>query len=403
MNSYFGQFGGRFVPEMLIPALDELERCYEEAIVDDKFQTELTGLLNNYVGRPSPLYYAENLTRILGGAKVYLKLESLDHTGAHKINNAIGQGLLAKRMGKKYLIAETGAGQHGVATATVAAKLGMKCKVFMGEVDVKRQYPNVFSMKLLGAEVIPVKHGTRILKDAVNASLKYWIENLEDTHYLLGSVLGPHPFPTIVRDFQSVIGKEIKQQLQKVEGRLPDICIACVGGGSNSIGMFSDFLNNDVRLIGVEAGGVGKMIGEHASRISIDEPKEGIVQGYRSFFLQDKDGQLSDTHSISAGLDYAGIGPEHAFLYTTKRVEYVSVSDEETLNAFKMLAEKEGIIPALESSHAVAYALKEVPKLPKDKIVVVNISGRGDKDLFITAKALDNINWQKFLDGERHE
>ncbi len=400
MKSYFGQFGGRFVPEMLIPALDELEKCYEQSIVDPSFQKELTDLFNNYVGRPSPLYYAENLTKILGGAKVYLKLESLDHTGAHKINNAIGQALLAKRMGKACLIAETGAGQHGVATATVAAKLGMRCKVFMGEVDVKRQYPNVFSMKLLGAEVIPVKYGTKTLKDAVNAALKYWIENLNDTHYLLGSALGPHPFPTIVRDFQSVIGKEIKEQLQSREGRLPDACIACVGGGSNAIGMFNDFLNDNVRLIGVEAGGIGNSIGEHAARVSVDIPKEGIVQGYRSFFLQDEDGQISPTHSVSAGLDYAGIGPEHAFLYTTNRVEYVNVSDQEALSAFKLLSEREGIIPALESSHAVAYAIKEVPRMSKDKIVVVNISGRGDKDLFITAKELDNDNWQKFLRGE---
>ena len=403
MKSYFGKFGGRFVPEMLIPALDELEKCYEQSIVDVSFQNELTDLFNNYVGRPSPLYYAENLTKILGGAKVYLKLESLDHTGAHKINNAIGQALLAKRMGKTCLIAETGAGQHGVATATVAAKLGMKCKVFMGEVDVKRQYPNVFSMKLLGAEVIPVKYGTKTLKDAVNAALKYWIENLNDTHYLLGSALGPHPFPTIVRDFQSVIGREIKEQLLSREGRLPDTCIACVGGGSNAIGMFNDFLNDPVRLIGVEAGGVGNITGEHAARVSVDVPKEGIVQGYRSFFLQDEDGQISPTHSVSAGLDYAGIGPEHAFLYTTKRVEYVNVSDQEALSAFKLLAEKEGIIPALESSHAVAYAIKEVPRMSKEQIVVVNISGRGDKDLFITAKELDNDNWQRFLRGELDE
>ncbi len=400
MNSYFGQFGGRFVPEMLIPALDELEKCYEASIKEEGFHAELANLFNNYVGRPSPLYYAENLTKMLGGAKVYLKLESLNHTGAHKINNAVGQALLAKRMGKKYLIAETGAGQHGVATATVAAKVGMKCKVFMGEVDIKRQYPNVFSMKLLGAEVVSVKYGTRTLKDAVNAAFKYWIENLDDTYYLLGSALGPHPYPTIVRDFQSVIGKEIRQQMEDKEGRMPDVCIACVGGGSNAIGMFSDFINDGVRLIGVEAGGTGNKIGEHAARLSVGTPTEGIVQGYRSYFLQNEDGQLSDTHSISAGLDYAGIGPEHAYLHKAKRVEYVSVSDQETLDAFKLLSLTEGIIPALESSHAVAYALKEAPKLSKDKIVVVNISGRGDKDIFITAKALDNDNWKKFLTNE---
>ncbi len=403
MNSYFGEYGGRFVPEMLIPALDELEQCYESSMKDEVFQNELSNIFTDFVGRKSPLYFAENLTKKLGGAKVYLKLESHNHTGAHKINNAIGQAMLAKRMGKKYLIAETGAGQHGVATATVAAKFGFGCKVFMGAVDVKRQYPNVFSMKLLGAEVIPVEYGTKTLKDAVNAALKYWIENLEDTHYLLGSALGPHPFPTIVRDFQSVIGKEAKEQIMQKEGCLPDACIACVGGGSNAIGLFHSFLDDDVKLIGVEAGGRGDGIGEHAARISIKEPKLGIAQGYKSFFLQDGDGQISPTHSISAGLDYAGIGPEHAFLSQAGRVEFTKANDIEALEAFKLLSVTEGIIPALESSHAVAHAMKIVPQMAKDQVVIVNISGRGDKDLFITANELDNDNWKQFLRGELDE
>jgi tryptophan synthase beta chain len=402
MKSYFGQFGGRFVPEMLIPALDELEACYTNALKDKSFQNELKDAFINYIGRPSPLYFAKNITKEINGAKIYLKLESLNHTGAHKINNAIGQALLAKRMGKTSLIAETGAGQHGVATATVSAKLGMKCKVFMGEVDIKRQYPNVFSMKLLGAEIVPVTHGTKTLKDAVNEALKYWIENLSDTHYLLGSALGPHPFPTIVRDFQAIIGKEIKEQLYEKEKKLPDVCIACVGGGSNAIGMFHEFLEEaDVELIGVEAGGKGTNIGEHACRISLNSAKQGIVQGYKSFFIQNNDGQVSPTHSISAGLDYAGIGPEHAFLSEKNRVTYTNVSDKEALDAFQLLSLKEGIIPALESAHAVAYALKKAKELDKDKIIVVNISGRGDKDLFITAKELDATNWNNFLKAER--
>lgn len=399
LDRYFGKHGGRFVPEMLIPALDELEKCYEEATHDSSFYQELDGLFKNYSGRPTPLYFAENLTKKIGGCKIFLKLESLNHTGAHKINNSLGQAILAKRMGKKTIIAETGAGQHGVSTATVAAKFGFGCKVFMGEIDVRRQYPNVQSMKILGAEVIPVEYGTKTLKDAVNAAYKYWIENLKDTHYLLGSALGPHPYPTIVRDFQSVIGREVKEQCLCITGKNPDVLVACVGGGSNAIGLFYPFLNENVEMIGVEAGGRGENLGEHACRLQHD-PQVGIVQGYRSYFLMDKDGQLNPTHSVSAGLDYAGIGPEHANLFDIKRVRYLKAGDSEVLSAYKLLAETEGIIPALESSHALAAAIKEAVRRSSQDIMVVNISGRGDKDIFITAGEFDRDEWVKFLKQE---
>ena len=398
---YFGSYGGRFVPEMLLPALEELDRAYNACAGDRTFQKELADLLKNYCGRPTPLYYAENLTKHCRGAKIYLKLEGLAHTGAHKINNAVGQALLARRMGKKRLIAETGAGQHGLATATVAARFGLECKVFMGEVDIQRQQPNVFFMKLLGSEVAPVPYGSRTLKDAVNAALKYWIENLSDTYYLLGSALGPHPYPLIVRDFQSVIGREVREQIMEAEGRLPDTLVACVGGGSNSLGLFHAFLpQKEVAMIGVEAGGRGSGPGDNAVRFGNAGGRVGVAQGYRSYFIQDENGQLLPTHSISAGLDYAGVGPELAHLHDTGRITFTAVSDDEALAAVQALSRREGIIPAMESAHAVAYVLKLAPTLPKDHILIINISGRGDKDLFISARALDRRNWLDFLAAE---
>lgn len=395
-EGHFGKFGGSYVPEMLIPALEELEKTYMEAKKDKSFQAEFQHLLVTFCGRPTPLTFAKNLTRSLGGAKIYLKNEGLNLTGAHKITHCIGQALLAKRMGKTRLIAETGAGQHGVATATVAAKFGFSCTVYMGEVDIQRQRPNVFLMEQLGAEVIPVKFGQKTLKDAVNAALKDYIGNVKITHYVLGSVVGPHPFPTINRDFQSVVGKEIKKQIKEMEGVLPDYVMACVGGGSNAMGAFTDFLkDSSVHLIGVEAGGKGKKISEHAVRFP--GGSIGVIEGYKSYFLQDSDGNLQKTYSISAGLDYPGIGPQLAYLAKMGRVEFTSVTDKEALEAFKLLAKLEGIIPALESAHAVAEAVKLAPKLRKDRIIVVNISGRGDKDLFIVAKELKDKNFFQFL------
>jgi tryptophan synthase beta chain len=400
---HFGKYGGRYVPEMLIPALDELEKVYFEAKKDSEFQKELDDLFQNYAGRPTPLYRADNLTKKLGGAKIYLKLEGHLHTGAHKINNCLGQILLTRRMGKKKIVAETGAGQHGLASATVAAKFGMDCRVFMGEVDIRRQYPNVYAMRNLGAEVISVTDGTKTLKDAVNSALKYWTENLDTTHYLLGSALGPFPYPLIVRDFQSVIGREVRSQIMEREGRLPDMMVACVGGGSNSMGFFYPLLDEEkIKMIGVEAGGRGSAPGDNAARFphAGESPSVGIVQGYKSFFLQNEDGQLLPTHSISAGLDYAGVGPELAALYDLGRVKFDSVLDTEVLEAFKTLAKCEGIFPAMESSHAIAWAIREAPKMPKDSVMVINVSGRGDKDLFITARELDETRWLEFLKSE---
>lgn len=395
-KGHFGQFGGRYVPEMLIPTLEELEKAYLDAKKDPNFKKEFRYLLKNYAGRPTPLTFAKNLTEKLGGARIYLKNEGLNHTGAHKITHCIGQALLAKRMGKKRLIAETGAGQHGLATATVAAKFGFSCTIYMGEVDIERQRPNVFLMEQLGAKVIPVSFGNKTLKDAVNAALKDWIENVKDTHYLLGSVVGPHPYPTMTADFQSIIGKEIKKQLLKEEKRLPDYIVACVGGGSNAIGVFGKFIKEkSVKLIGIEAGGKGKKIGQHASRFN--GGSVGVVEGYKSYFLQNDDGQIQKTHSISAGLDYAGIGPQLAYLKEEGRVRFESVKDKEVLAAFEILAKTEGIISALESAHAVAYAIKLAPTLTKDKIIVVNLSGRGDKDLFIVAKTLKDEGFMDFL------
>ncbi|MBI5122549.1 tryptophan synthase subunit beta [Candidatus Roizmanbacteria bacterium] len=399
MNGHFGKYGGRYVPEMLMPALEELEREYEIAKKDKQFKADFQNLLKNFSGRPTPLVYAKNLTEKLGGAKIYLKNEGLNHTGAHKITHCIGQALIAKRLGKTRLIAETGAGQHGVATATVAAKLGFSCTVYMGEIDVARQRPNVFLMEQLGAKVVPVSFGNKTLKDAINATLKDYIENVADTHYLLGSALGPHPYPTMNRDFQSVVGKEIREQLIKAEGKFPDYVIACVGGGSNAIGAFHTFIRNPaVQLIGIEAGGKGEKIGENAIRFG--NGSVGVVEGYKSYFLQDSDGNIEKTHSISAGLDYAGVGPEIAFLRDKKRIKFFSATDKEVLSAVQTLAKTEGIIPALESAHAVAYALKLAPTLSKEKIIVVNLSGRGDKDLFILTKAFKDKKFYEFMKSE---
>ncbi|WP_294562379.1 tryptophan synthase subunit beta [uncultured Traorella sp.] len=385
VNGRFGIHGGQYVPETLMNALIELEKAYDHFKNDPAFIQELNELLNEYAGRPSRLYFAKKMTQDLNGAKVYLKREDLNHTGAHKINNVLGQALLAKKMGKSCLIAETGAGQHGVATATAAALMGMKCIVFMGEEDTKRQALNVYRMKLLGAQVVPVTSGTATLKDAVSAAMREWSAHLETAHYCLGSVMGPHPFPTIVRDFQAVISKEIKKQLLEKEGRLPDAVIACVGGGSNAIGSFYHFINDkNVRLIGCEAAGRGIDTFETAATLSCG--KLGIFHGMKSYFCQDQYGQIAPVYSISAGLDYPGVGPEHAYLHDIHRGEYVAITDDEAVNAFEYLAKTEGIIPAIESAHAVAYALKIVPKMSKDKIVVVTISGRGDKDCAAIAR-----------------
>lgn len=376
----FGKFGGRYVPETLMNALLDLEEAYRHFSRQPDFMEELHRLFKQYSGRPTNLYYAERLTEHLGGAKIYLKREDLNHTGAHKINNALGQALLAKRMGKNKVIAETGAGQHGVATATVAALMGMECKVFMGELDTKRQQLNVFRMQLLGAEVVPVKSGTRTLKDACNEALRYWVTHVEDTFYILGSATGPHPYPMMVRDFQRVIGDETRQQILEMEGRLPDLIIACVGGGSNSIGIFYPFLEDkDVRLMGVEAAGEGLDTDRHAATMT--KGSHGVFQGAYSYLLQDEYGQVLEAHSISAGLDYPGVGPEHAYLKETGRAEYVPITDAEAVQALQLLCRTEGIIPALESAHAIAQTVKVAPTMSRDQIIVVNLSGRGDKDV----------------------
>lgn len=377
---FYGDFGGQFVPETLMYAVKELNETYESSKQDPAFQEELAYYLKQYVGRENPLYFAERLTAHLGGAKIYLKREDLNHTGAHKINNAIGQVLLAKRMGKKKIVAETGAGQHGVATATAAALFGMECVIFMGEIDVARQALNVFRMELLGARVESVVSGSRTLKDAVNEALRYWVANVEDTHYVMGSVLGPHPFPEIVRDYQSVIGTEARRQILAAENRLPDIAMACVGGGSNAMGLFYPFVEDEtVRLIGVEAAGKGIHTQEHAA--SITKGEVGVLHGAKMHLLQNADGQVQEAYSISAGLDYPGVGPEHSYLHTIGRAEYAAINDEEALAAFHLLSRTEGIIPALESSHAIAQVVKMAPQMAKDQIIVVCLSGRGDKDV----------------------
>lgn len=385
-RGYFGEYGGQFVPEILVYALEQLEQTYEQARTDPQFTQELNYLLANYVGRPTPLYYAARLSDYLGGAKVYLKREDLCHTGAHKINNALAQVLLARRMGKKRIIAETGAGQHGVATATAAAMLGLECEIYMGAVDVERQALNVFRMELLGATVRSVTQGSKILKDAINEALRDWVANVNDTHYVLGTVAGPHPFPTMVREFQSVIGREAKQQIQLCEGRMPDIMVACVGGGSNAMGLFYPFLDEQsITMVGVEAGGFGIPSGMHAARFQ--GGRKGVFQGALSYVLQDADGQITETHSVSAGLDYASVGPEHCLLHDSKRCVYTSVTDDTALEAFSLMCRLEGIIPALESSHAIGYLMKNRPK--KGQLVVVNMSGRGDKDVQVAKRELE--------------
>jgi tryptophan synthase beta chain len=378
-KGYFGMYGGRFVPETLMPALKELGESYFMSKKDKAFQKELEQLQRNYIGRPTPLYFAKRLTEHLGGAKIYLKREDLAHTGAHKINNAVGQVLLAKKMGKQRVIAETGAGQHGVATATGAALVGLSCDIYMGTEDMHRQSLNVFRMRLLGARVIEVPIGSRTLKDAINEALRDWTTNVQSTHYVLGTVFGPHPFPVMVRDFQSVIGREARKQILHDEGRLPDYLIACVGGGSNAMGLFYEFLRDDVKMIGVEAGGKGIATGEHAARFA--GGSVGVFQGCKSYLLQDDDGNVLGTHSVSAGLDYASIGPEHPFLRDPGRVQYSYAVDEEALAAFELLSNLEGIIPALESAHAIAETVKLAPNLSRDRVIVVNLSGRGDKDV----------------------
>jgi tryptophan synthase beta chain len=384
---HFGRYGGRYVPETLMSPLIELERAYQAARRDRKFQARLRMLMTEYAGRPTPLYFAERLTEHAGGARIYLKREDLCHTGAHKINNVLGQGLLAQRMKKHRVIAETGAGQHGVATATVAALLGQECEVYMGAEDIERQAPNVFRMRLLGAKVIPVETGSRTLKDAVNEALRDWVTNVRTTYYVLGSALGPHPYPMMVRDFQTVIGKEARAQARRMIGRLPDVVIACVGGGSNAIGLFHPFIGDTkVRILGVEAGGHGVPSGQHGATLSAGRP--GVLHGSMSYLLQNDDGQVAIAHSISAGLDYPGVGPEHAYYRDLGRFEFTSVTDEEALEGFQTLTRTEGIMPALESSHAVAYAVRLAKQLPRSKAIVVGLSGRGDKDVHVIAKAL---------------
>ena len=386
VRGHFGQFGGRYVAETLIPALLELEQAYKEAMSDPTFQEEIDYYLKHYVGRPSPLYFAERLTKHCGGARIYLKREDLNHTGAHKVNNTVGQALLARRMGKKKVIAETGAGQHGVATATVAALFGLECEVFMGTEDIRRQALNVFRMKLLGAKVHGVTSGTATLKDAMNDAMRHWVAHVRDTFYVIGTVAGPHPYPQMVRDFQTVIGREAREQILEAAGRLPDAAIACIGGGSNAAGMFMPFVDDKpVRLIGVEAAGLGVNTDKHAASISAGSV--GVLHGNKTYLLQDDDGQIQHAHSISAGLDYPGVGPEHAFLKETGRAEYVSVTDEEALAAFQLLTEQEGIIPALESAHAIAEVLRLAPTMSSDAILLVCLSGRGDKDIHTVAEA----------------
>jgi len=384
---HFGIFGGRYVAETLMPLILEVEQAYEAAKADPSFQAELDDFLTHYVGRPSPLYFAERLTEEFGGAKIYFKRDELNHTGAHKINNCMGQILLARRMGKKRIIAETGAGQHGVATATVCARFGLECIIYMGATDIERQAPNVFRMKLLGAKVVPVTSGTATLKDAMNDALRDWVSNVEDTYYLIGTVAGPHPYPAMVRDFQAVIGTETREQMLDAEGRLPDSLVACIGGGSNAMGLFYPFLDDpSVRIIGVEAAGHGIETGQHAASLTGGTP--GVLHGNRTYLLQDDDGQILDAHSISAGLDYPGIGPEHSWLNDSGRVEYVSVTDSEALDSFQLCSRLEGIIPALEPSHALAHLEKIAPDLPADHLMVMNMCGRGDKDVFTVADAL---------------
>ena len=386
-KGYFGDFGGRYVSETLMPLIEEVEHEYNSVRNESKFQKEFDYYLKNYVGRPSPLFFAKRITEDLGGAKIYFKRDELNHTGAHKINNCMGQILLAKRMGKKRIIAETGAGQHGVATATVCALFGLPCIIYMGEKDIERQSPNVFRMKLLGAEIKSVSNGSKSLKDAMNEALRDWVTNVQDTFYIIGTAAGPHPYPSMVRDFQSVIGKEVRSQIIAQENKLPDLLIACIGGGSNALGLFYDFLDDkEIKMLAVEAAGLGLSSGKHAASLSGGKP--GVLHGNKTYLLQNQDGQIEEAHSISAGLDYPGIGPEHSFLFEQKRVKYVSATDEEALEAFKYCCKTEGIIPALEPAHALAALIKIAPKMNKEEIIVMNMCGRGDKDIFTVADAL---------------
>jgi tryptophan synthase beta chain len=396
-RGYYSQFGGAFIPEILVPTFDELEREFEQARSDPGFWREYTELMASYSGRPTPLTYAENLTRHFGGARIYIKREDLNHTGAHKANNVMGQGLLVQRMGKRRVIAETGAGQHGVATATMAAKLGLECTIYMGEVDVQRQRPNVFWMEQLGATVVPVRDGSRTLKDAINEAFRDWVSNMHTTHYVLGTACGPHPFPTMVTYFQSIIGQEARRQVLEATGKLPRSVYACVGGGSNAMGVFSGFLDDPVELVGVEAGGKGLDSGAHAARIASKTGTIGIAQGYKTYFIQDRDGQMLDTHSVAAGLDYVGVSPILAHLHGSGRVRFEAATDQEVVSALKLTIRKEGLIPALESSHAFAQAFKEAGDLGQDDVIVINQSGRGDKDIFTIADAFDDPSWREFI------
>ncbi len=397
VTHYYGNFGGAFVPEILVATFEELNNAFQEAKNDPQFWKEYVEIMSSYSCRPTPITFAKNLTEYFGGGRIYIKREDLNHTGAHKINNVMGQGLLVKRMGKSRVIAETGAGQHGVATATMAAKFGFKCTIYMGEEDILRQRPNVFWMERLGAEVIPVKTGTKILKDAINEAFRDWVTNMDDTHYVLGTACGPHPFPEMVSYFQSIIGEEARRQILEIEGRLPDRVYACVGGGSNAIGIFNAFLKDSVELIGVEAGGKGIDSGKHASRIASGNGSIGVAHGYKTYFLQDEDGQMKETHSIAAGLDYVGISPILSSLHDKNRVRFEAATDEEVIKAFSITIQKEGLVPALESAHAFAVAFKEVPRMASDEIILINQSGRGDKDIFTVADAFSDPSWQRFI------
>jgi tryptophan synthase beta chain len=397
-RGYYGPFGGAYIPEILVATFDELEVAFRKAKADPSFWQEYVDLMSSYSCRPTPLTYAENLTKHFGGARIFIKREDLNHTGAHKANNVMGQGLLVRRMGKKRVIAETGAGQHGVATATMAAKLGLECTIYMGEVDVERQRPNVFWMERLGATVVPVREGSRTLKDAINEAFRDWVANMDTTHYVLGTACGPHPFPEMVTYFQSIVGKEARGQVLKAAGKLPDRVYACVGGGSNAMGVFSGFMDDaSVELVGVEAGGRGLETGEHAARLCNDDATIGVAQGYKTYFLQDRDGQMKDTHSVAAGLDYVGVSPILAHYKQTGRVRFAAATDKEVVDALALTVRKEGIIPALESSHAFAQAYKEAASLSKEQVILINQSGRGDKDIFTIADAFDDPSWRKFI------
>ncbi len=394
---YYGQFGGSFIPEILVGTFEELIHAFEEVKRDPKFWEEYKALMGSYSCRPTPLTYAENLTEHFGGARIYIKREDLNHTGAHKANNVMGQGLLMKRMGKTRVIAETGAGQHGVATATMAAKFGFDCTIYMGEVDVLRQRPNVFWMERLGATVVPVTEGTRTLKDAINEAFRDWVTRMDDTHYALGTACGPHPFPEMVTWFQSLIGQEARRQILEETGRLPTRVYACVGGGSNAMGIFSGFLDDDVELLGVEAGGRGLSTGDHAARLASEDASLGVAQGYKTYFLQDDDGQMKETHSVAAGLDYVGVSPILSHLHDTGRVKFAAATDDEVVDALSLTIKKEGLIPALESAHAFVQAFKDAPEMSRDDVIIINQSGRGDKDIFTVADAFDDPKWRQFI------